>query len=495
MNKLTMLCLFTMTAVASAQWSESIDTVTTGDFNDIDAQVDHAGMVPGSTNAGMYGYVPGVEWLVFERWSGTDDAISACMFSDSTLKWDSNVVAISPEIVGVLQKYPDICTVGNGTSIAAWQEKAGTVWNIYTSIHATNSAGWSDPTALTNDTVSNTDVEVRPLSDSSLVVIWKRNNAILFSIFKSGSFSGINTLVASNTVTTEYDFAGNEFVWTDTASSGNRFCLVSPVENVATLTLSAADTITADGDMSNPRFMILHGRPGQGFAFNLYKDGRFAAWEASLSPTIGWSTEELAGSATASYLNGVFYVPMQVTSAEPGLPKAAQAYLGGSSAWEKVSGTDTSVVFIQAASDSIQEGSDPTMSSLTLAVGGNTYVGFAAWQSDRTGRSRIYSRSFLWKLDAVDEPAGPPTSFRLDQNYPNPFNPTTNIEFRIANFGFVSLKVYDVLGRLVATLVNGVRSPGSYEVQFNGSKLASGVYFYRLTAPGVNIVRKMLLEK
>ena len=133
-----------MTAVASAQWSDSIDTVTTGDFNDIDPQVDHAGMVPGSINAGMYGYVPGVEWLVLERWSGTDDAISACMFSGSTLKWDSNVVTISPEIVGVLQKYPDICTVGNGASIAAWQEKAGTVWNIYTSIHDTNSAGWTD---------------------------------------------------------------------------------------------------------------------------------------------------------------------------------------------------------------------------------------------------------------------------------------------------------------------------------------------------------------
>ncbi|MCL5020792.1 MAG: T9SS type A sorting domain-containing protein [Bacteroidetes bacterium] len=95
----------------------------------------------------------------------------------------------------------------------------------------------------------------------------------------------------------------------------------------------------------------------------------------------------------------------------------------------------------------------------------------------------------------VKGPSLLPRSFSLSQNYPNPFNPTTNIEFRISNFGFVSLKVYDVLGRELATLVNGVRSPGSYEVQFNGSRFASGVYFYRLTAPGVNIVRKMLLEK
>lgn len=83
----------------------------------------------------------------------------------------------------------------------------------------------------------------------------------------------------------------------------------------------------------------------------------------------------------------------------------------------------------------------------------------------------------------------------LLQNYPNPFNPSTNIEFQIANVGFVTLKVYDVLGRRVATLVNRVEQPGNYEIQFNGSNLASGVYFYRLVA-GIHVItRQMLLIK
>ena len=86
-------------------------------------------------------------------------------------------------------------------------------------------------------------------------------------------------------------------------------------------------------------------------------------------------------------------------------------------------------------------------------------------------------------------------SYTLLQNYPNPFNPTTNIEFRIADVGFVTLKVYDVLGRRVATLVNRVEQPGNYEVQFNGSRLASGVYFYRLVAGKHVITKKMLLLK
>lgn len=88
-----------------------------------------------------------------------------------------------------------------------------------------------------------------------------------------------------------------------------------------------------------------------------------------------------------------------------------------------------------------------------------------------------------------------PSGFFLSQNYPNPFNPSTVIEFVVPSSGFVSLKVYDVLGREVATLVDGRESAGTHSVVFNGSKLASGVYFYSLTAPGVQILRKMLLEK
>ena len=88
-----------------------------------------------------------------------------------------------------------------------------------------------------------------------------------------------------------------------------------------------------------------------------------------------------------------------------------------------------------------------------------------------------------------------PATFSLSQNYPNPFNPTTVITFTVRSSGFVSLTVYDVLGAKVATLVDGRQSAGTHSVVFNGSKYASGVYFYRLTAPGVNMVRKMLLEK
>jgi hypothetical protein len=85
--------------------------------------------------------------------------------------------------------------------------------------------------------------------------------------------------------------------------------------------------------------------------------------------------------------------------------------------------------------------------------------------------------------------------FVLYQNYPNPFNPTTNIEFRIADFGFVSLKVYDVLGNEVATLVDEYRPVGKYKVEFDAYELPSGIYFYQLQAGEIIQSKKMSLVK
>ncbi len=88
-----------------------------------------------------------------------------------------------------------------------------------------------------------------------------------------------------------------------------------------------------------------------------------------------------------------------------------------------------------------------------------------------------------------------PKDFSLSQNYPNPFNPSTNFELRVASSEFVSVKVLDVLGREVATLVNEQRQPGTYSVRWSASGLPSGVYFYRLRAGEFVETKKMILAK
>ena len=85
--------------------------------------------------------------------------------------------------------------------------------------------------------------------------------------------------------------------------------------------------------------------------------------------------------------------------------------------------------------------------------------------------------------------------YSLSQNYPNPFNPTTKISYRLVSSSNVVLKVYDILGTEVQTLVNEMQSKGEHEVIFNGSNLSSGVYFYALRAGSNFTVRKMILAK
>ena len=110
-----------------------------------------------------------------------------------------------------------------------------------------------------------------------------------------------------------------------------------------------------------------------------------------------------------------------------------------------------------------------------------------------------FDGSFTYS-DIVEVEVEAPTEFSLEQNYPNPFNPTTSIQYAISNKQYVTLKVYDILGNEIASLVNEEKPAGSYEVEFNihsdeGQNLVSGVYFYKLQAGNFIQTKKMVLIK
>jgi hypothetical protein len=90
---------------------------------------------------------------------------------------------------------------------------------------------------------------------------------------------------------------------------------------------------------------------------------------------------------------------------------------------------------------------------------------------------------------------GMPLEFALFQNYPNPFNPTTSIKYSVPSHQFTIIKVYDMLGNEVATLVNEQKSPGEYEVEFDGSSLSSGIYFYQIKSGNIIQTNKMVLMR
>ena len=96
---------------------------------------------------------------------------------------------------------------------------------------------------------------------------------------------------------------------------------------------------------------------------------------------------------------------------------------------------------------------------------------------------------------ATEDETNIPKNFTLEQNYPNPFNPSTIIKYEISEIGDVSLNVYDILGNEVAEIVNSSQQPGEYQMEFDGSYLADGIYFYQLKTDSFIQTKKMLLLK
>ena len=136
--------------------------------------------------------------------------------------------------------------------------------------------------------------------------------------------------------------------------------------------------------------------------------------------------------------------------------------------------------------------------------GSSTEINYYAFidHPQLSGVNKLYYRlkqvdfdgSFCYS-DVVNVSYDVPAEFVLSQNYPNPFNPSTRINYFIPKESFVSIKVYDFLGREVMTLINETKSVGSYEVVFNASELPSGTYFYTLIAENFSATRKMILIK
>ncbi len=149
----------------------------------------------------------------------------------------------------------------------------------------------------------------------------------------------------------------------------------------------------------------------------------------------------------------------------------------GKSNWEKVG-------FVEGAGNS----NSPKSYTFTDVVNSAGKYSYRLKQIDVDG-------SFKYS-DVVEVTVATPNKFELSQNYPNPFNPTTTIKYSVVgNSVPVKLAVYDVLGRLVKTLVNKNQGAGNYEVRFNANNLPSGIYFYKLAACNFNSVRKMILIK
>jgi predicted GH43/DUF377 family glycosyl hydrolase len=267
------------------------------------------------------------------------------------------------------------------------------------------------------------------------------------------------------------------------------------------------------GTGSRPSYLMLYAAFNSNFSISkigraLSSDG--ITWERDTlsSPVldVGGSGQWDAGSVSAPnvFLVGdsmyMYYVGIAKGGGNSGRTGLAVSTLWGFT-WTKYAANPV------VAPSSGTWDADRAQVGSVLLVGDTLHMWYDGWKTPYTLNqySIGHALSAVGLTPVQDRPQVRPQTFSLSQNYPNPFNPTTAISYQLSAVSFVSLKVYNVLGQEVATLVNEKRSPGTYTVKFSaeggsayggdGLKLASGVYFYRLQAGSFTQTRKMLLVK
>jgi photosystem II stability/assembly factor-like uncharacterized protein len=162
---------------------------------------------------------------------------------------------------------------------------------------------------------------------------------------------------------------------------------------------------------------------------------------------------------------------------------------------------DPTVVLTGSYSSITYLSTDAGANFTTISIGGGAGAGELAIDRGyildmRTGGTSKLNVTYN-VVTSIEEQkiSGIPASFNLYQNYPNPFNPSTTIKFDIPGNGNVTLKIYDLLGREISTLINGYRSAGNYEASFNGNNISTGIYFYKLQFAGLEQTKKLMLIK
>jgi hypothetical protein len=168
--------------------------------------------------------------------------------------------------------------------------------------------------------------------------------------------------------------------------------------------------------------------------------------------------------------------------------------------WQTLTGTiDRLQISLTANFASVLFDQEVASSSLPICIGSPTLQANTTyyWRVARryTGQSTFGGWFHTATSTGIVTTGETPKTFKLEQNYPNPFNPATSIKFAIPKQEFVTLKIYDITGKEVKTLVNEAKSAGNYLLDFNGSDMTSGTYFYKLQAGEFMEVKKMILIK
>lgn len=500
--QMTLLLAFPLYAQYSSSW-EKIDSVTIGECDDANPVLAH-----GTFN---YGYSRPYQWLIFGRNTESSSEIVGKKFLIGEALWDSSVVIISSSQILKSQRNPDVSEISyphnNFSRLAAWERRENSTWNIYYSRFTDNDSAWAPSQPLTHDSVDNTNVQIRPLSDSSFIMIWKRKSTLLYSFVNSAVISVPETIAVSTSDSLEFDITSNyhygNLVWTSRDTTDKNIMIYRSFETYPTFTFTAPETLLYRQSAFNPRFTSMYyGNEYVFFEILLNGNREVMIWEGYSNQD--YTVENISNDSLADYHNPRAFTNPVITKRRSIKKKSYYLYYDILT-MEKYTSTDSMLIFsgdynLSDTVKSVGYNRNVCIGSGMLYIDKKLFV-LIVWESNRSGHSHIFSRLVRLYIDGVEPPKIPLGSFTLEQNFPNPFNPSTTLRYSLPSRSRVHLVIYNILGQLVADLVNAEQAAGWKQIVWNAG-VSSGLYFYRLEAVSLSDpskrfvnVKKMLLLK
>jgi len=492
----TFLVLFGVTLILTSyvsfsQWSEPAQ-LTFGPDDDGEVALG---------NSWDMAFFPRKEWLAFSRTSSDGKHIHLLHTVDYAYDWVDTLYSVTIGVPG-MHEHPSIAEWstwfgGQQHLMLVWQcmeEGKGRIMHSYNP-----GSGWSPPLSVTSDTMNNLFPHVAA-RDSGFGVVWELDGTIQYAEFNQGVWSAPSAVTPpgdSSNHRPRLRFLGyppNQppiAVWEKRTSNSSQAIMYSTLSSTGWASPAPVYEIgenrAADLSMLGPAggYLTVLWQAHQGTRWDIFSRSAYH-WNGGIT----WEPPE----NISSQVTGNSERPSFTTI--PFITENQRSWLWGAGTWMVDSQQVAAVNYppyyslLTAAPGAINR--DPRVSSGVIDPMFNMRV-WCVWRANANGQWKLYGSSIPISLGDVDEDTGLPDKPALHHNYPNPFNPSTTLSFDIQHSTFVILKVFDILGREAAMLVNERKEPGTHRVEFNAEDLPSGVYVFRLQAGEYMASRKMIL--
>jgi hypothetical protein len=463
-------------------------------------------------------YTYGWELFVFERQSLPNAQICALKLGatsplDSVMTLTSNASLKRNPSIAYGRNYYNYYDYNIASALVLWETNQNGKWDIYGRYY-TRLAGWG--TVFPFDTASGNKYSPHSYFIDSITyaVSYTRNGDVILR-----KFNPLNRTILYDTNLTVSDtsFCSNANLWNYTSSVSQSFYIVTYEKkkpdnkraiyyrkSSALPVWSQPDTVAYAGDNTFNSFCYTYSNMAEGIAFESNRSGFYNIYATSVPLTTGTSAQETI------YTNNPGYNYSNFVNMYYGIITDYISFV--SCAFVRKGRDSLKIIFDERAQypiykDSVTIGDTSKSTRITINNGiTNSYqlYGWIVYTKDSAAYSNLWARYRIIPLGDIKRIGNSvPEKFSLSQNYPNPFNPVTKIRFDIPEYGkwnngndIITLKIYDLLGKEIAVLVNEKFAPGVYEATFDASKYSSGVYFYRLALNNEQLaIKKMVLIK